>query len=80
MRNLLQLLVFLLPVIAFGQAADSTNIYLEHTQRNYTTKRTPAPIKIDGRLNDIGWNEAETASGFIASNPSREFLQTNPRL
>jgi len=69
MRNLLQLLVFLLPVIAFGQAADSTNIYLEHTQRNYTTKRTPAPIKIDGRLNDIGWNEAETASGFIALEP-----------
>ena len=57
------LLFFLCPVL-YGQAIS------QHIVKTLAARRTSANIKIDGKLDETGWKEAQPATSFVEMSPN----------
>ncbi|HNQ61555.1 MAG TPA: DUF5916 domain-containing protein [Bacteroidia bacterium] len=59
---LVQIFFLLSPILSWCQLSG-------HVDRTYNAKRATGIIKIDGVLDDVAWNDAETADDFLQLEP-----------
>ena len=74
--SIFSILFILIPYITFGQFS---------TKKTYNIKKIQTPPKIDGQLNDLIWQELETAQNFsqISPNngePERQYQKTEVKI
>lgn len=71
MRHNILLILILLPTFVSAQVTKNDTLIESYKKadRHYTAIRKVNEIKLDGELNDIAWNDAEIATGFISLEP-----------
>jgi len=69
MKSLFLFLILFISTFSFAQ--------LEKIKKEYTTTKITTPPKVDGVLDDLAWNDAEEANGFIQFKPTMGIEETS---